>query len=193
VSRPFEDLVWPARTARLVLRPATADDVDPTWRFRRLPEVHEWLTMGPAGYEEYRARFLDAGRLSTTLVVEHDGIVVGDLMLKVGDAWAQAEVADLAREVQAELGWCLDPEWSGQGLATEAVEALLRICFTELGLRRVTASCFADNVASRRLMERVGMRREVHARQESLHRSGAWLDGMGYALLAEEWRERHGR
>ena len=65
---------------------------------------------------------------------------------------------------------------------------LLRLCFTELGLRRVTANCFADNVASWRLMERVGMRREVSAVRESLHRSGAWLDSMGYALLAEEWR-----
>ena len=32
------------------------------------------------------------------------------------------------------------------------------------------------------------MRREVHTRRESLHRSGEWLDAMGYALLAEEWR-----
>jgi len=36
-------------------------------------------------------------------------------------------------------------------------------------------------------MERLGMRREVHAVKESLHRSGEWMDGMSYALLAEEW------
>ncbi len=59
----------------------------------------------------------------------------------------------------------------------------------ELGLRRVTAGCFAANEASWRLMERVGMRREIHTVRESLHRSGEWLDGMGYALLADEWRE----
>ena len=65
---------------------------------------------------------------------------------------------------------------------------LLRVCFDELGLRRVTADCFAANEASWRLMERVGMRREVHTLRESLHRSGEWLDGLGYALLADEWR-----
>ena len=50
--------------------------------------------------------------------------------------------------------------------------------------------CFADNEPSWRLMERVGMRRELYAVRESLHRSGAWLDGLGYALLADEWRSR---
>jgi hypothetical protein len=61
------------------------------------------------------------------------------------------------------------------------------LCFAELGLRRVTANCFADSTASWRLMERVGMRRELYAIRESLHRCGDWLDVVGYALLAEEW------
>jgi RimJ/RimL family protein N-acetyltransferase len=39
-------------------------------------------------------------------------------------------------------------------------------------------------------MERLGMRREEHNVRDSLHRSGEWLDGLGYALLAEEWRTR---
>lgn len=55
-------------------------------------------------------------------------------------------------------------------------------------MRRVVASAFLDNAASVRLMERVGMRRETHAVAESLHRDGRWLDTVGYALLAEEWR-----
>jgi RimJ/RimL family protein N-acetyltransferase len=38
-------------------------------------------------------------------------------------------------------------------------------------------------------MERVGMRREVHAIRESLHRSGQWLDTLGYAILDEEWSQ----
>jgi RimJ/RimL family protein N-acetyltransferase len=108
-------------------------------------------------------------------------------MLRVEDAWAQAEVADQARGVQAELGWVLHPDHAGNGYATEAVRGLIRLCFEDLGLRRVTANCFADNVASWRIMERLGMRRETYTVRESLHRTGDWLDGMGYALLAEEW------
>jgi RimJ/RimL family protein N-acetyltransferase len=81
----------------------------------------------------------------------------------------------------------MDPAHGGHGYATEAVAELIRICFEDLGLRRVTALCFADNTASWRLMERLGMRRETHAVRDSLHRSGGWLDGFGYALLADEY------
>jgi RimJ/RimL family protein N-acetyltransferase/catechol 2,3-dioxygenase-like lactoylglutathione lyase family enzyme len=185
----LSDLSWPKTTARLTIRPPTADDVEPTWQYRRLPQVGEWITAAPGTVEEYAVHFLDQTRLAKTLIIELDGQVVGDLMLALEDAWSQSEVADRARAVQAELGWVLHPEHAGIGLATEAVAELLRLCFEELGLRRVVASCFADNHASWRLMERLGMRREAHNVRESLHRSGRWLDGLGYALLAEEWRE----
>jgi RimJ/RimL family protein N-acetyltransferase len=188
VNWPLEAVSWPVRTARLQLRAATPQDAEATWAFRRLETVSHWMTRGTGTFEEYRAVFEHPPRLAKTLVVELEGRVIGDLMLAVEDAWAQAEVAEQACGVQAELGWVLHPDYAGHGYATEAVRELIRICFTDLGLRRVTANCFADNVASWRLMERVGMRRELYAVRESLHRSGKWLDGMGYALLADEWR-----
>jgi RimJ/RimL family protein N-acetyltransferase len=141
----------------------------------------------PTSPESWTATFADPARLATTLVVELDREVVGDLMLRVEAAWAQAEVAERARGTRAELAWVLDPAVTGRGLATEAVRELLRICFVELGLRRVVATCFADNVPSWRLMERVGMRRELHAVADALHRTGEWLDTYTYALLATEW------
>lgn len=181
-------LSWPAHTDRLTLRPATVEDLDATWAFRRLPEVGEWVTWATTDRTAYAEMFLAADRLASTLVIERDGVVVGDLMVRIEDAWAQGEVADRARRTQAELGWTIDPACAGRGYATEAVAELLRICFEDLGLRRVTALCFADNTASWRLMERVGLRREAHNLRDSLHRSGRWLDGYAYALLAEEWR-----
>jgi RimJ/RimL family protein N-acetyltransferase len=189
----LDRLPWPVRTERLSLRPATADDVDATWRYRRLDEVGRWIGYAPGSRDEYAEKFRDPDRLAKTLLIELDGVVIGDLMVAVEDGWAQHEVAEQAKGVQAELGWSIDPSYGGRGYATEAVAALLRICFEGLGLRRVTANCFADNTASWRLMERLGMRRELHALRESLHRSGEWLDGMGYAMLADEWRARvHG-
>ncbi|MFZ2012251.1 MAG: GNAT family protein [Nocardioides sp.] len=181
-------------TDRLTLRPATAADADATWAYRRLDSVNEWLGGVPAGVEDYRAMFTAPSRLATTVIVEldgrHGGAVVGDLMLRREDAWSQAEVVDQARGAQAELGWVLDPVHTGAGFATEAVRELLRYCFEELGVHRVTANCFLDNDTSWRLMERVGMRREAHAVAESRHRSGRWLDTVGYAVLEEEWRGR---
>lgn len=185
-------LDWPVETERLTLRPGTADDADAVWAYRRLEPVARWISELPADEVEFRTRFAAPERLADTLVVEREGRVIGDLMVRVEDAWAQKEVADQARAVQAELGWVFDPAQQGHGYATEAVRELLRICFAELGLRRVTALCFADNAPSWRLMERVGMRREEHNVRDSLHRSGEWLDGFGYAMLADEWNDGRG-
>ena len=98
-------------------------------------------------------------------------------------------MAERAGGVQAELAWVLDPAATGRGFATEAVREVLRVCFEELGLRRVTATCFADNEPSWRMMERLGMRREAHFREcETL--GGEWADLLVYALLEEEYRAR---
>jgi RimJ/RimL family protein N-acetyltransferase len=189
----LDSVSWPLRTDRLVIRRATADDLEATWRFRSLPEVSIWLTGAPASLEAYAETFLGAERLAQTLIVELPGsepTVIGDLMVAIEDAWAQTEVADRAHGVQAELGWVLDPGHQGNGYATEAVGELIRMCFEDVGLRRVTAGCFAANEASWRMAEKLGMRREAATVRESLHRSGEWMDGYAYALLADEWSAR---
>lgn len=184
------NLSWPVKTERLVIRPLVIEDVPAVFDYRRLPEVAQWMTAEPVALERFTETFPTRTRLGNTLVLEYDARLVGDLYVRVEDAWGQAEVADLVKDVQAEIGWCLRPEVQGLGLATEACRTLLEICFAAkpdgLGLRRVYANCFADNVSSWRLMERLGMRREVYTRKESLHRSGVWLDAMSYGLLAEE-------
>ena len=190
MSRALAAVDWPVRTQRLTIRPFEPDDVAALWEIRRLEPVGRWLSTAPTSREQFNEMYADPDRTAKGLVIVLDGAVVGDLMLAVGDAWSQREVAEQARGVEAELAWCVSPELQGKGIATEAAVELLRICFEDLGLRRVTAHCFADNVPSWRLMERLGMRREVHTVRESLHRSGVWLDGFGYALLAEEWHSR---
>ena len=177
----------PLRTDRLTLRPATEDDAEATWRYRRLGAVGEWLSEVPRDLAGYRSTFAGPERLAATVIVELDGHVIGDFMLRVEDAWAQVEVTDNAKGAVAELGWALDPHHTGHGYATEAVRALLEYCFDSLGLHRVVASCFLADDRSWRLMERVGMRREGHAVAESLHRSGQWLDTVTYAVLADDW------
>lgn len=189
MSEGIDGVAWPVRTERLEIRPATESDGPATWKYRQRESVGRWITSAPTDIDRYLSDFVEPARLAKTLVIELDGTVIGDLMLAIGDAWAQAEVRERASAVQAELGWSLDPDHSGKGYATEAVAGLIRICFEELHLRRVVAECFADNEPSWRLMERVGMRRESHDVRGSLHRSGEWLDGFAYALLADEWRD----
>lgn len=180
-------LAWPRHTERLTLRPVTTEDFKALWQIRRQESVGRWMTSSCADWDRFVEGMADPDRFAKTLVIERDGVVIGDLMLAPEDAWAQSEVAEQAKGVHAEIGWCLDPAAEGRGYATEAVRELIRICFEELGLRRVIANAFAANEPSWRLMERVGMRREVYTVKESLHRSGEWMDGIGYAMLAEEW------
>jgi RimJ/RimL family protein N-acetyltransferase len=186
----FSRIAWPRQTKRLVLRPAVPQDAEATWRFRRLERVSRWLTEAPSTLDSYRASFEDPARLATTLVIVLDGQVIGDLMLRLEDAWGQSEVAAEARQTQAELAWVLDPRFARQGYATEAARELVGLCFEELALRRVVATCFADNAASWRLMERIGMRKELHAVADALHRSSGWMDTFTYAALASEWCQR---
>ena len=187
-AAPLDRVAWPVRTERLLLRRMTTADAPAMWAYRRLDEVTRWVTSRPVDEAAWIAG--SAAMLRDQLVLELDGRVVGDLMVRVEDAWAQREVAHLAAGTQAELGWTLDPAVGGRGLATEAVRAALRIAFEGLGVRRVVASAFADNGPSLRLAERVGMRRESYAVADSLHRDLGWIDGVGYALLAEEWAAR---
>lgn len=96
----------------------------------------------------------------------------------------------------AELGyWLGKPHW-GNGYATEACEALLRVAFEEMGLQHVSCGHFSDNLASRRVIEKLGFafvgaaelnsvarRGRVLARQYDMKagdaRRQAWYDGPG--------------
>ena len=187
MPRTLDDVAFPLRTERLTIRRAAPSDADVVWGYRRLEPVSRYMTAWPGELEEFRSTFTEPDRLGRTLIVEVGDAVVGDLMLRIQDAWAQTEVAERAKGTQAEIGWAFDPAHHGNGYATEAGRELLRLCFEDLGFRRVEALCFAANEASWRLMERLGMRREIHTIAESLHRSGEWMDGLGYAMLDREW------
>jgi len=94
---------------------------------------------------------------------------------------------------QASIGWMLSCRYQGQGLATEAAQALLDLGFGSMGLHRIFARTGRANTRSWHLMERLGMRREAHFRQSHRVR-GEWDDEFVYAILAEEWAQiRTGR
>jgi RimJ/RimL family protein N-acetyltransferase len=129
----------PLHTERLTLRPATSEDAEGTWTYRRLKSVNEWLTGCPAELDGYRNLFTEPARLATTVIVTlgHDAAapIIGDFMLRREDAWAQLDAAGQAHNTQAELGWVLDPDHTGHGYATEAVREILRYCFQDLVVR----------------------------------------------------------
>jgi RimJ/RimL family protein N-acetyltransferase len=87
---------------------------------------------------------------------------------------------------QAEVGFCFHPEYHGRGFATRSLHAALVYAFETLQMHRVAARCDVRNEPSRRLLERVGMRREGHLRQCAFLK-GEWIDDYVYAMLASEW------
>lgn len=85
-----------------------------------------------------------------------------------------------------EIGWKIHPNCWGQGYATEAARELMRYAFTHLGVRRIVAFCHAENLASLRVMEKLGMQREAHLRQVRWL-DGKWNDEFACTILKEEF------
>ena len=93
-----------------------------------------------------------------------------------------------------EIGWTLHRDHWRQGYGTEIGETMLRLAFGYLGLRRVIAGCNARNAGSYGIMEKIGMRREAHfvkAQMGSKALGSEWCDRYQYAILREEWEQRH--
>jgi len=113
------------------------------------------------------------------LGIESQGHVIGDVSLGLISA----------TNSQADIGWVLNPAHQGQGYATEAANAMLRVAFDDMAVHRVFAELDPRNESSARLCERLGMRKEAHLRQESWFK-GEWGDLAIYAILASEWSSR---
>ena len=92
----------------------------------------------------------------------------------------------LEDRLQAEIGYTVAPAFQRRGYASEGVSRMLEHLLVERGLHRVRAACDCRNIASLRLLERLGFRREGHLRSSTWSK-GEWCDDCLYALLAEEW------
>ena len=88
----------------------------------------------------------------------------------------------------AYIGYCFDKRVWGKGYATEAARAIVAFGFEHLGLRRIVATCDTENLASARVMEKIGMTREGRMREDMQIR-GRRRDSFLYAILKHEWQE----
>lgn len=84
-----------------------------------------------------------------------------------------------------EFGYRFHPDHQGYGFATESCRALLQFLFETAGVHKVIALCSEQNVASYRLMERLGMQREAVLRGY-IQMDGEWVDDLLYGLFADE-------
>jgi ribosomal-protein-alanine N-acetyltransferase len=87
---------------------------------------------------------------------------------------------------QGEIGYGIHPALWGRGLATAAARKLLAIGFVSHGRHRIFATCDPRNVASGRVLQKIGMTHEGRMRETLLIRDG-WRDSDLYAILESEF------
>ncbi|MDE3008170.1 MAG: GNAT family N-acetyltransferase [Acidobacteriota bacterium] len=87
------------------------------------------------------------------------------------------------------IGYWIDEAVAGRGLMPESVITLLQYAFESLRLHRIEINIIPRNAASRRVVEKLGIRFEGIA-ERYLEIDGAWEDHARYAITAEEWADR---
>jgi RimJ/RimL family protein N-acetyltransferase len=176
----------PIETERLTLRAFTRGDVDAVFAYRQREDVARYLFDGPMSRESC-AEAVQTRIGQIALAAENDRITLA--VVRRSDDVLVGEITLIWRSVvshQGEIGYVFNPAFHGQGYAIEAVRALVALGLRGFGLHRIYARCDPRNAPSYRLMERLGMRREAHFREQALLK-GEWTDEYIYALLAREW------
>ncbi|HWJ11768.1 MAG TPA: GNAT family protein [Nocardioides sp.] len=180
----------PLRTERLVLRTVVPGDAPAIGSYCADPTVTRYLpfpVLDADGLAQRMERLVAATAPAEVgdflaLAAVHDGVLVGDLMLRFTAAHGEDRPPSIA-----ELGWVFEPSYGGRGFATEAARALVDLAFETYPLHRLMAQLDPRNTASARLCERIGMTHEAHTREDYADREGGWSDTSVYGLLRHEW------
>ena len=187
---------------RMVLRRFTMADADRLADLDSDPEVMRFLTGGvPTPREVIQNEILPAFLRSYE---GYEGFgVFAAIEKESGEflGWFSLRPEDEARPENVSLGYRLRRAVWGQGYATEGARALIRKGFTELGVQRVFATTYQDNHASRRVMEKAGLKLvrtyrmtlEELLASDTYHSTAEELwdgDDVEYALLKAEWEQQ---
>lgn len=179
------------RTERLVLRashPDLAADVA-AFHARNARHFAPWEPPRPAGYLTLEAT---SARLAQERVAFGGGLA-WRYWLCLGaqaDVIGQCQVSQVQRGPfqSASLGYGLDAQVLGQGLMTEALKAVVAQVFaTGVRLHRLQAAVQPENVASQRVLRRLGFVHEGRSARY-LYIDGAWRDHELFALVNADWR-----
>jgi [ribosomal protein S5]-alanine N-acetyltransferase len=177
-------LPLPLSTPRLILRRLTPDDLPDILEIITDPEVYRYEERGPLGEVEgkqwlevaLKQKLSDGdGKLSLGITQQNSGKLVGILGLRYRDRDRR----------QVDLGIQINRSYQGQGFGSEALVAILIFCLRDIGLHRVTAGCDCSNVASVRLLTKVGMRKEAEYRKDRFV-DGEWVNSCRFAMLDED-------
>ena len=172
-------------TTRLQIRPFQPEDAHALYDYLSNPSVYRFEPGEPITLEEAQelARARAQGTDFWAVVLVSKSIIVGHLYFNP---------IDPPEFLTWELGYIFNPRYQGQGYATEAARGLLTYGFKHWDIHRVVAHCDPKNVASWRVLEKIGMRREGELKQNVFFRrekdgTPIWLDSYKYAILHDEF------
>jgi [ribosomal protein S5]-alanine N-acetyltransferase len=173
------------QTARLRLRPFTDADADALFTLHSNAYVLRYWDAPPWSERARADRFIAACRQiaeegsGARLAIDRDvdGTFIGWCGLTRWNPDFRS----------ASLGYCLDEEAWGHGFATEAARALLHWAFDTLDLNRVQAETDTRNVASARVLEKMGFVREGTLREDCIV-NGEVSDSWVFGLIRRDWR-----
>ena len=113
--------------------------------------------------------------------LKDDTKVIGELIYEKGEFDAM------------EIGFFFNTQYQGKGYANDAATALLNFAFETQGIRRITAKCDSLNVKSRKLLEKLKMRKEGELKKHlyfkrDISGNPLWADTCLYGILRDEWK-----
>jgi len=175
-------------TDRLILRPFKLEDAQPMYdNWANDPEVTKYLTWTPhANVEATKSVLADWITPYERLDYYKWAIVLKAIQEPVGGISAVNQQADIR---MVEIGYCIGKNWWRQGYTSEALSALVRFFFEEVGVNRVEAGCDPRNPHSSQVMMKCGLKYEGTLRQAARNNQG-FYDCCVYALLAEDYFQR---
>jgi ribosomal-protein-alanine N-acetyltransferase len=179
---------------RVLLRPLQPSDFE-AWREVRRHNV-DWLTKweparvaGQPDTIEDRDAF--GLRCNARLRERQMGTGFGFGIFVEGELAGEINISSVQRGPfqSCYLGYWIDERQAGRSYTPEALVVVSRFAFEDLRLHRVQIAIIPRNRASRRVVEKLGIREEGTALRY-LEINGVWEDHVRYAITAEEWDER---
>ncbi|MFE2272464.1 GNAT family N-acetyltransferase [Streptomyces lavendulae] len=158
------------------MRGVTVDDAaalaDVVTRNREAMKPYE-----PFRREEFYTEAGQRARIEALLAERESGLTLPFLLVSGGTPVGSINLGSIALGPlrSGGIGYWVDRDWHGKGLATAAVEEVCRIAREEVGLHRIEAGTLLDNYASQRVLAKTGFT-EFGVAPRYLHINGAWRD-----------------
>jgi RimJ/RimL family protein N-acetyltransferase len=155
-----------------------------------LPLITEWCNNIEFGGEYLRPLQMSRAEIEksgeSTLFETKVFIIEKKDGSKIGHIWHFNMLAPYAK--MQEIGYALVPSERGRGYCTEATQLMVDYLFLSKDIARIQASTHTKNVASQKVLEKVGFKKEGTLRKTALIR-GEWTDMFMFSILREEWKE----